>query len=669
MQITNFLPSFDSRSFVPIRSSKTSSQTWSKPQRTYGERASTLPRTKPRTYRSPTFSEKPSISIFPAPKLNSSPTPSSLMPKPSDSLYLLAAQLSDLSPLLQQPQPKPSVSPTLIVPTPRLSPSPTSLCQGMSLDGQGSKQPSPVAKERLARSITISNTKVEPKQSFSNEAKHEILDQEALLDFTYPELRRSCPMTGRESRHQTHSEPRKQAAMSLDSSSLQGKVGFRKKDNISKDKPKPPPRNLDFSAISNPKSNIKQQQQEFLPCAVRGTQTFLSSESEGIMSANVVHRESQSVFDGLATQRKCTYYPQNRYYTQTADLASNKKSYEQMYSEKPAALPLTPTISFSTGPLSSRSTVSPNIETRRRQFDVHNETQVDAAFQSGFNLRRPREENRAQTVTGNSSPTLFQQTRASQHVTSPQRRRFWWKAQSQAAQTDVQSTGSQSDCFSTDYCCQSRHIDQETEASPRAHGQLITCPLAPQTQEASRPSSAEFTTSQMGGSSKPDIPSQKHPFDQRQFHGINKNHKEVNLGDMWLNQTDIFALPDHHSVHKKLLEYPPEKCAVSWPPPVAHCPFNPNSSGIGSKGVFDLPSQPQCRVYQRPEGTTATAACPPANQVDYPHASRAFIMEEPEDPYYVTMYYPGSVYVGEYTDIQLGRLYLSKENKFIRAYT
>ncbi|GLD69853.1 uncharacterized protein AKAME5_002117000 [Lates japonicus] len=431
------------RSFVPICSSKTSSQpSWSKScqhsQRIHGERASTLPRTKPKTYSSPTLSAKPSISIFPAPKPNSFPTPSTLKPKPSDSLHLPASELSDLSPLLHQPQPKPSVSPTLTVPTPRLSPSPTSLCQGMSLDGQGGKQPSPVAKERRARSITISNTKVEPKQSFSNEAKHDILDQEALLDFTHPELRRSCPRTSGESRHQTHSESQKQAPASHSSHSLQGKLGLSNKENSSKDKPKPPPRNLDFSAIPKPQSDIKQQQ-EFLP----------SGATDWSISTHQVPSEKQ-----------------------------------------------------------------------------------------------------------------------------------------------ILVKGPESNC--PDGCTEHSH-EQSLEQ--------------------------------------------------------NKKQKEVKLSDTGLNQTDIFVPPDHHHHHSaptKLLEYPSEKCVVSGPPSVARCPFNTNSSGTGSKGVFDLQSQPQHRAYQRPEETTtSTTASLPPKQVDYSQANRAFIMEEPEDPYYVTMYYPGSVYVGE----------------------
>ncbi|CAG5938404.1 unnamed protein product [Menidia menidia] len=171
---------------------------WSKAcrQRDSGERASTLPRVKPKAHSSQSLSAKPSIAISPAPEPNSPPTPPLLKSKPSSSLHLPASRSMDFSPILHRPEPKPSVSPTLTVPTPRLSPSPTS----QNSDGPGGRQPSPVARERRARCIPISNTKVEP----LGVAKHEVLDQGALLDFTRPGARRARPAMSRESRHQTH---------------------------------------------------------------------------------------------------------------------------------------------------------------------------------------------------------------------------------------------------------------------------------------------------------------------------------------------------------------------------------------------------------------------------------------------------------------------------------
>lgn len=560
------------RSFVPICSSKTSSRpSWSKLcQHSHGERASTLPRTKPKTHNPPTLPAKPRISISPAPKPNSSPT---LKQKPSDSLHLPASHLCYPSPLLQQPPPKPSVSPTLTVPTPRLNPSPT------SGDSQEAKQPSPVAKERRARSITISNTKADPE--CSKAAKHDILNQEALLDFTNPTLRRLCPH-----------ESQRQAATSQNSSYiLQEKVGFSRRE-----KPQPPPRNIDVSAIVKPKSDITKQQ-EFLPTGAADAQAS-PSESGGIKFTNV-QRESLSVLDGLAAQVRLHRNPQSR----LAGFAFNDQSYERMCSERSAALSMTPRVSI----------VSPNIETRRRRFGFNSET-------------RTQEESSTWTSTGSSSK-LFEHE-------SPQKHRLWSKARSQAAQMDLKSAVSQSDCASKDYSCQSEGIDQKPEDPPQCAHRLIrlkTCLVAPHTQEAT--SKTTFST--------PDILSHKHQHQS-------KSQRGENCSDTGPNQTGIFAPSCHHEVPTKLPEHGSEKCVVSWSRPVAHRPFNTNSVGISSKGVFDLLSQPQHREYQRPDGTTTAPL--PLHQPNYSPADRAFVMEEAEDPYYVTMYYPGSVYVGEYRE-------------------
>ncbi|KAK9518648.1 hypothetical protein VZT92_022856 [Zoarces viviparus] len=266
---------------------------------------------------------------------------------------------------------------------------------------------------------------------------------------------------------------------------------------------------------------------------------------------------------------------------------------------------------------------SPNVESRRRRFDLNDDTKVDEKFPS--NLRRLKEENNIRTITGHPSK-LYQQTRASQDAKSPQKHRFWSKAPVPV---------SQSDCVSKDYSRQSRDIDRETE-SPQSvdrFNRSRTCLLAPWAQEGSQPASVEYATSKTT-LSKPDVISHKHQSDHTQ----NMSHKEVTFSDTLLNQTNLFAPSDHRGAPAKLPEYPPEE----------YCPFNTNCFGISSKGVFGRPSQPQHRVSQRPEETT-TAASPPLRQPNYPPADKALIMEDPEDPYYVTMYYPGSVYVGEYS--------------------
>ncbi|XP_008275482.1 neuronal-specific septin-3 isoform X1 [Stegastes partitus] len=629
------------RSFDSVCSLKTTSQaSWSKscPQRNHRERASTLPRTKPKTYSPPSLSGKPSISIFPATKPNSSPTLPTLKPRQSDFLHLPASQLSDPPPSLQQP--KPSVSPTLTVPTPRLSPSPMSTCQGMSSDGQGGKQPFPVAKERRARSIPISNPKAKP----FNEVKHDILDQDTLLDFTHPEARKVCPATSRESPHQTYSESYRLPATSQNPCFLQSRFGINKGENIVKDQPKTPPRNIGITAIPKPKSNIKQQQ-ESEPSEVTDTQT---SVSERIKSVDTVHRESDGPASQSSFQRKCADYNQRSNNTQSPNFTSSHQSHEQMCSEKGAASPVTSKRPFFTDSLLSPSAVSPNIEGRRRRFDLHNETQANTTFLSGPHPRRPQEENKVQTIAGSLSKAS-QQTGAHQNIKSLQKYRFSLKTQSQTTQMDVKSAVRQFDCVSKDYSCQSRDIDQKAEASRCAHrlNRLKTCLVAPQTQGASGPASIERIASHTGNFSKPGLRSQEHPLSQDRSPGPHKkSHKEVKASDTGLNQTDILAPPDHHAMPTKLLEYPSEKYVASWTPSVALCPFNTNRFGISSTGAFDLLSQPQHRVYQKAEETTTTTTAPlPTNQLNHSVVDSAFVTEESEDPYYVTMYYPGSVYV------------------------
>lgn len=596
-----FLFSFGSRSFVPISSSKTSGQpSWGKSfqpsQRTHGERASTLPRTKTQTQRSsPTFSEKPCISIFAAPKPNSTL-------KPSDSLYLSTPHLSHFSPLQHQLQPMPRVSPTLTVPAPRLSSSPTSLGPVTGVDDQGSRQPSPVAQERRAKSITISNTYVEPKESFSHEAKHKILNQEVLPDRTHPELRRSSPMRDRVLQNQSNLESQKQGAVFQGFYMLQEKDGLSKRENSSKDKSRTLERDLQFSAIPKLKINSRNPQ-EFVPNGATGSPRFFSSGCDGSQSADGVHRQPQSVCDGG------TNYTQDRHYNQT--------SHQQIYPERSTASPQAAGASCSATTIFSQINVSPNIETRRRRFDLRNDVEVDATLSSCFSLRRAKKENNKLTLTENSPPAVCRQT------PTPQKHRLWLKAQSQAAERDVSRSGSSS----RDHSCQSKDIDQKPVTS--RHG-FRTCFRDPHT-GASVLGPVECTPSRKKNTVNPDIQRQKHLENWERTPALeNENHNDLNFS---LNQGDMFALPEDHSVLARLLGCPPEERVVS-----RSLSLSPNSSHTVSDST-------QSRVYQKPEQTSTT---PMANQRNCCVAKRAFIMEEAEDPYYVTMYYPGSEYVGEY---------------------
>lgn len=487
-----------------------------------------------------------------------------------------------------------------------------------------------------------------------NEMRRAILDQDALLDFTHPETRRVRPIMSRDSQRQTYSESHRRPVTAPNSCLLQSKLGISKKENIAKDTPKALHRNIDITAIPRPKPNTNQQQ-EFQPSAVTSTQ--ISSESKGIRSADGVQQESQSVFDGpailSAPQRKYKDYPQKTNYSQTLHFTSAHPPCKQLYSEKNATLRVTPQTSFSTEPPLSQPGVSPGIEARRRRFDSHCETRLEAAFPSGSHPRKQQEDNSNQTITGNSRE-IFHQRGASQSIKSPQRPlRFLSEAQSQTG--NVRGAVSQADCLLKDYSCQSSDADQKVEASLCTHrlNQLKTCLMAPQVQELSYPPSDVCSTSQRGSFSKPDLKSHKHHLAQE----LSPPHKEIKISNTGLNPTNTLAPPDHHGVPAKLLEYPSEKYVASWPPSVAHCPYNTNSLGLSSKGVFD-------RVYRSLEKTTTTASSL-LNQLNDSEADKAFISEESEDPYYVTMYYPGSVYVGEYKYIQATRRTLTEQKQKI----
>lgn len=412
---------------------------------------------------------------------------------------------------------------------------------------------------------------------------------------------------------------------------MRGKFYSSERENTDKDKLKSPPRNMDITAIPKPNPSIKQQQ-EILPSGATGKQTS-HSESEGIIFANVVPRKSQSVFDGLPIQSSLNLLRESRHYTQsgTAGFSSNDQSYEQMLAERSAPLPATPPVSVSTECFRNQA----NTDTRRREFSFNTGAKVDATFTSGTYLGRPLGENDTRTITGTSSK-LFEQTCVPQNIRSSQKHRFGPKAQGQNNQMDEDMAVSQS----KDYSCLSRDMDQEKDAPQCADrlNPLNTCLVVPQTQDAAYLASVECTTLKTTFS-KSDVITHKHPLAHKQHPWQNKSHNEVNLSDTGLNQTA--------RVPTKLPECPSEKCVVSWPPSAAPCQFNTNSS----KGVFDLPSWSHHTVYRRPDETAMTAF-PPPHQFNHSPADRAFIVEEPEDPYYVTMYYPGSVYVGEYRDIQ-----------------
>uniref|UniRef100_A0A3P9M0Y6 Neuronal-specific septin-3 n=2 Tax=Oryzias latipes TaxID=8090 RepID=A0A3P9M0Y6_ORYLA len=180
-QMSDFNPSAAVESFDLV-SKKTPHQSWKsevrkKEKRENGQGALTNHRIKPETRCSPRLPANPNNPFFP--KTDAPP----LFPilKSADSCPSVTSQ-SKFYAMSHQPEPKPRSSPTLSVPTPRWSPSPKSL---QFPDGQSGEHRSPVAKERHAHSILISNSR----RKSCDEAKHEVLDQRALMDFTHFGLR------------------------------------------------------------------------------------------------------------------------------------------------------------------------------------------------------------------------------------------------------------------------------------------------------------------------------------------------------------------------------------------------------------------------------------------------------------------------------------------------
>ncbi|XP_068177374.1 neuronal-specific septin-3 isoform X1 [Antennarius striatus] len=597
-----------SRSFVTVCSTKTSSQSsWSKSsQQNLGEKASTLPRTKRTTCCSPTLSTKPRISIFCVPNPKSSPT-NPLKPRPGSSISSPTSQLNDPSPLPHQTQPR--VSPTLTVPTLRRSPSPTSLCREMRFDNPEGKQPSPVAKERCARSISISNTATEPESSSqrsSNEAKYHVLDQETLIHFTHSTPGSKYP---KESQHQTYSESHRQLATSQSSSLSQGTVGSSKSECIAK--PRLPPRNMNASSIPKPNSFLKQQK-GFLNSGATGIQTSLP-DCEGIKT---LQKESQSAFEEPTNQSSLSLHKKRAEYSlnRLAGFASKDQLPERTFSERSAAI-----------------RISPNIESRRRQFSFNNEAKADTTFLSGSGLRRPQQETNVRTITGPLSK-ISQQTRASPNVKSPQKHRFWSKAQSETSQMDMMGALSHPSWALMDYNSLSKDIDLKMEVPQSMHrlNQFKACLEMPHTQEVF--DSFEGTKSKVTNS-RSGI-SYKHLLDHEEGPGKDRNPNIGNVSDTGLNEMQIVAPLDHPGVATKLTKYP----SVG-----VNCPFITENFSTSSKGVFDLPAKRQHGVYRIPDMTKTDSSAP--HQPNYSPAGRAFITDESEDPYYVTMYCPDSVYV------------------------
>ncbi|KAF6717992.1 hypothetical protein FQA47_010653 [Oryzias melastigma] len=215
-------------------------------------------------------------------------------------------------------------------------------------------------------------------------------------------------------------------------------------------------------------------------------------------------------------------------------------------------------------------------------------TRVDAVTPSG--------QHQQENVTPSIPWKFSGQLDSLEDIKPPQNRRLMSKSRS--PRMDTKRTESWSDCVSKGFNCQSRDIDQRPEA-----------PLCPLTPGLSAPHSGSL---QPGLPPNPDL-----------YPALRKSHKEVRVPH--LNQTGISQPPDLHAVPAKPPEHP-------WPPSVGHCPLITNSPS--SKRVSDLH-----RTYQNPEEGAAPQQT---------FTGKVLFHEDSEDPYYVTMFHPGSVYVGEY---------------------
>lgn len=545
---SNPFSSFGFRSFVPLFSDGTFSGA-SHSQGKHREGASTLPRTKSKTFSTSALSVKPSITVSAAHDLDFPSTVSAGRLKLSDSPQPSA---SDPSPLDS------ALSSTLPVPTLRLSPSPTSGCQGTYVDASGTRQPSPIARERRARSISITHTNIEPvssKEKSVHERENDVF--EPLKDVPHPALR------GDSSRTYSH----RQAALAPNAFLLHQKVDLAKNESSNLHKSKIPPGKTGLRTTLQPNWSLKQRL-ELLPNAATSVQ---ASEPDGIPP-----RKSQLAFDARPN-------PRGTHRTaQTAGFGSEEPLQDRLCAGRDADLAAPPLGPDSTGRLWSRST-GPS---QRRPFDFNTAGNTHAP------LQRPGDENRTVIPGAGPSSRPPQQPSAAQNRTCPHTHR--WRPR-------IESTRVEDRCFQAEReACRdpcSGQTEQRLQGPDPPHGVLHA------------------------------------PCSQNRHVGPNKSRAALTLSDMELNQKAEGPAE------------PPEcSCVKNWPLSVEQRSHIQKGSGNTSNGAFDSPLQPQQGVDQRAADTAPMASSLP-NQPQYRRSDRGVFLEE--DPYYVTMYHPGSVYVGE----------------------
>lgn len=470
------------------------------------------------------------------------------------------------------------------------------MCQDTNLDGSQTRQPSPVARERRARSISILATNIQPvssKERSGNEERRDVLES----------LRGDCSVT--------YTESHRRAAETQNSFVLNEEVDLIKDKHSNADKSKTAPRKIGVPVIRRPNLNSKRQL-EFPPNAATGAET---SEPEGITLTGV-GRKSRLAFDARPVHWDVNLHRKQRT-AQTVAFGSKEPLREHLVAGRHADLPAAPLDLDSTEVFWNQSTIVP----KQKQFDFNIVGNTDAALPSGSNLSRAFDEN-IQVDFAGLSPGTYQQTSAAQNKTPPQKHRL---RENTNTQINAGSTLKLSSGAVKDYCflpkseaCQGLFLSES-----KLH---LQCPDQQQTVFPAKCSTSQTECSTFVIT----------PCNQNQHRGQNKSHAAVNLSDTGLNQTAEGPA--------KLPECSPQSWVGNWPLSVEQRSHNPNGPGNKSNGVFDFLAQPQRRVYQRAADTTPMA-WPSLNQPNYRQPDRAIFLEE--DPYYVTMYHPGSVYVGE----------------------
>uniref|UniRef100_A0A8C5HDK8 Neuronal-specific septin-3 n=3 Tax=Gouania willdenowi TaxID=441366 RepID=A0A8C5HDK8_GOUWI len=450
---------------------------------------------------------------------------------------------------------------------------------------------------RPGPSPTILNEKIKPVNQGGNQDRHikSILisdtipvsssEEQKLIpeqDSTHPEMRQFHPKMKLESKHSTYPEFVGMPALSQNPFT-KNKPGTSKMQVTTKDKPETPPRNTEIPTFS------KRQQ---------GCQSSVAIVSDGSNYAVVDNGESHSVpvVDRMLSQRRRTEHSQRSNVAQTTDCSSIRQLYEQTYSEKRDIYSESPKGPFSSEPLWSHSVVSRNIETRQNQFGLHNKAREDKRYFTGCHF-----ENKMQSLQESLS------------------------IKTQSAHKDPRTVFIQSGA--KDYNCHSKDFDPKTEASLCALRlcRLKACLAEPQTEPTSNPTSMKSTALPARNHSKPDLQLKESHSKQEKSLEQKKKLKGVNVTDTAVYQTEHSVKPDHHRVPIDL----PGHLSENLTHRVPHGQF----ATSGPKQLWDPTSQQAPCSHQRAETTTHLL-----NDV----INRVNISE---DPHYVTMYCPGSVYV------------------------